>query len=155
MKPSADAIKIVCQNRKARFLYEIEDTYEAGLVLKGTEVKSLRLGLGSLTESYAHAREGELFLINFHIPPYEHGNIYNVEATRSRKLLLHKREIEKLIGASTRKGYTLVPLSVYFKKGKAKVELGIGRGKKEHDKRDDIKKREQDREMRRIFRKSS
>ncbi|MBI1785700.1 SsrA-binding protein SmpB [Candidatus Sumerlaeota bacterium] len=148
-------IKNICQNRKARHLYEIEETFEAGLVLKGTEVKSLRAGMGSLGESYAQPQRGEIFLINFHIPPYEHGNIYNVEATRSRKLLLHKREIEKLTGAVTRKGYTLVPLSVYFKKGRVKVEVAIGRGKKEHDKREDLKKRDQEREMRRTFRKSS
>lgn len=148
-----DSIKLVCQNRKARHLYHIEETMEAGLVLKGTEVKSLRSGQGSLQESYARPIKGEIFLDGFHIPPYDHGNIYNVDAVRSRKLLLHKSEIERLIGAVSRKGYTLVPLSVYFKKGRAKVELGVGKGKKEYDKREDIKQRDQQRDMDRDFRK--
>jgi len=155
MSPQPEGIKVIAQNRKARHLYEIEETFEAGIVLSGTEVKSLRMGRASLAESYAQPSANELFLLNFHIPPYEKGNIYNVEPTRRRKLLLHRREIEKLIGAVTRKGYTLVPLSVYFKKGRAKVEIAIGRGKKEHDKREDIKKRDQEREMRRDFRRSS
>jgi SsrA-binding protein len=141
--------KIVCQNRKARFLYHIEETYEAGLVLKGTEVKSLRLGHGSLAESFALPNSGELFLHNFHIPPYEKGNIHNVDPTRPRKLLLHKREIERITGSVSRKGYTIVPISVYFKKGRAKVEIGLGKGKQLHDKREDVKRRDQEREMRR------
>lgn len=141
--------KIVCQNRKAHFLYHIDEKYEAGLVLKGTEVKSLRLGHGSLAESFALPSAGELYLHNFHIPPYEKGNIHNVDPTRPRKLLLHKREIEKLTGAVSRKGFTIVPIAVYFRKGKAKVEIGLGRGKKLHDKREDVKRRDQEREMRR------
>lgn len=145
--PDGGERKFVCQNRKARHLYAIEETFEAGLVLRGTEVKSLRMGRGSLAESFAHPSGGELFLNNFHIPPYEHGNIHNVDSVRARKLLLHKREIERLIGAVSRKGYTIIPLSVYFKKGRAKVEIGLGKGKKLHDKREDMKRRDMDREM--------
>jgi SsrA-binding protein len=144
--------KIVCQNRKARFLYEIEETHEAGIELRGTEVKSLRQGQGSLAESFAQPKDSELFLINFHIPPYEHGNRYNADSTRPRKLLLHRREINQLIGAAARKGYTLIPLSVYFTRGKVKVELAVGKGKKAHDKRETIKRRDQEREMRRAMR---
>jgi SsrA-binding protein len=118
-------------------------------------VKSLRLGRGSIAESYAQPMSGEIMLVNFHIPAYEQGNIHNVEPMRSRKLLLHRREIDRLIGSVTRKGYTLVPLQVYFHKGKVKVEIALGRGKKEYDKREDIKKRDQERDMRRVFRKSS
>ncbi len=148
---SPNSIKIVCQNRKARHLYHIEETHEAGIVLTGTEVKSLRAGRGSLAESFAQPMGNEIFIVNFHIPPYEHGNIHNVPPTRSRKLLLHRQEINRLIGSVSRKGYTLVPLSVYFKKGKAKLEIALGRGKKEHDKREDIKKRDLDREARRAM----
>jgi len=148
-----ETIKVICQNRKARHLYHIEETVEAGLVLRGTEVKSLRAGQGSIQESYARPLKGELFLDGFHIPPYDHGNIYNVDSIRSRKLLLHKREIERLSGAVSRKGYTLVPLSVYFKQGRAKVEIGVAKGKKDYDKREDLKQRDQQREMDRNFRK--
>ena len=146
--------KPVCQNRKARHEYHIEDVYEAGLVLRGTEVKSLREGRGSLTESYALPIDDEIFLDGFHIPPYEKGNIHNVDPTRRRKLLLHRREIERMIGAVTRKGYTLVPLSVYFKNGRAKLELAVARGKKLYDKRETMKKRDQEREMARDHRDS-
>lgn len=140
-------IRVVITNRKARHLYHIDDTWEAGIALRGTEVKSLRAGAGSLTDSYAEALEGEMWLLNLHIPPYEQGNRYNVEAKRRRKLLLHKSEIRKLLGAVSQKGYTLVPLKVYFRGQNVKVELGLGRGKKEYDKREDIKERETKREL--------
>lgn len=141
--------KIICQNRKAHFLYAVEDRYEAGLALTGTEVKSLRQGKASIVEAFAQPIGDELYLVNMHIPPYEQGNIYNTDPTRMRKLLLHRREIDQLIGAATRKGYTLVPLSVYFKNGRAKVEIGVGKGKKAFDKREDIKKKDVERDMRR------
>lgn len=141
--------KIICQNRKATFLYYIEERFEAGIVLTGTEVKSLRKGRASIVEAYGQPMGSELFIVNFHIPPYEQGNIHNPDPTRMRKLLLHRRQIDELIGAVTRKGYTLVPISIYFKKGRAKVELGIGKGKKAYDKREDIKKKDLDRDMRR------
>ncbi len=143
------ARKTVCRNRKARFTYHIEDVVEAGLVLMGAEVKSLRGGRGSLAESYAAPIGGELWIHQFHIPPYEMGGVINVDPVRPRKLLLHRREIEKLIGAISRKGYTLVPLSVYFRDGRAKLELALARGKQQHDKRHDIKKRDQERDMQR------
>lgn len=145
------ARKFACQNRKARHDYQIDETYEAGIALTGTEVKSLRKGRGSLAESHAHIRGGEMFIVNFHIPPYEQGNIMNPDPVRERKLLLHRREIDKLTGAVNRKGYTLVPLSVYFRKGLAKMEIGLAKGKKAHDKREDIKKRDQERDMRRAM----
>lgn len=147
--PDKTAVKIVCQNRKARHEYQLEDRFEAGLVLTGTEVKSLRQGKGSLAESYARAVGEELFIIDFHIPPYEQGNIHNTDPVRPRKLLLHRREINKMIGAASRQGFALVPVSVYFKNGRAKVEIALGKGKKMHDKREDMKKRDQEREMRR------
>ena len=147
--PSDSSRKIVCRNRKARFLYEIEDRFEAGLVLRGTEAKSLRQGKGSLAESFARATGDELFIHNFHIPPYEFGNVQNVDPVRPRKLLLHRREINRLIGAVSRKGYAIVPLSVYFRDGRAKMELALGRGKKLFDKRETIRKRDQEREVQR------
>jgi len=145
--PNAAQRKIVCRNRKARHLYTIEETYEAGLMLTGTEVKSLRQGRGSLAESFAQPVGDELFICGFHIPPYEQGNIQNVDPVRVRKLLLNRREINRLIGAVSRKGYTLVPLAVYFKNGRAKVELAVARGKKLYDKREDLKRRDQQREI--------
>ena len=153
--PTQPHTKTVCRNRKARYTYHIEDTYEAGLVLTGTEVKSLRAGRASLAESFAVPVGDELYLAGFHIPPYEQGNIHNVEPVRRRKLLLHRREIDRLIGAVSRKGYTLVPLSVYFKKGLAKVEIAVARGKKLYDKREDVKRRDHEREMDRALRKST
>lgn len=144
--------KLVCQNRKARHEYHIEETHEAGIALTGTEVKSLRMGHGSLVESYASAERGELFICQFHIPPYEQGNINNVESTRKRKLLLHRHEIDKLAGAIARKGYTLIPLSAYFVKGRVKIEIALARGKKLYDKRETIKQRDQEREMARSHR---
>ena len=149
----AAARRVIAQNRKARYNYAIEETLEAGIALTGTEVKSLRAGRGSINESYAAEQSGELYLINSHIPEYPPAGRFNHEPRRARKLLLHRRQIEKLIGAITREGYTLVPLSIYFdKRGFAKVELGLGRGKKKHDKREAIKERDWQRQKRRMLR---
>lgn len=134
-------------NRKARFEYFIEDTIEAGLVLTGTEVKSIRQGKLNIKDSYASVEDGEVFINNLHISPYEQGNIYNVDPVRKRKLLLHKREIRKVMAAITQKGYTLVPLSVYIKNGLVKVELATAKGKKLYDKREDIAKKDAERRM--------
>lgn len=139
--------KVVATNRKARFEYFIEDTMEAGLVLTGTEVKSIRQGKLNIKDSYASIEKGEIFINNLHISPYEQGNIYNVDPLRKRKLLLHKREIRKLMASITQKGYTLVPLSVYIKDGLVKVELATAKGKKLYDKRDDIAKKDAERRM--------
>lgn len=129
-------------NRKARYDYEILETYEAGIVLKGTEIKSIRDGRVNLSDSYALIRNGEIFLLNMHISPYSHGNIHNHEETRSRKLLLHKKEIRKLAEQVSIKGLTIVPLKLYFKKNKAKILIGLARGKKTYDKRETIKERD-------------
>ena len=151
--PRAAGRKVVAQNRKARHNYLIEDTVEAGIVLTGSEVKSLRGGRGSITECYAADKDGELYLINSHIPIYEPAGRFNHEPRRPRKLLLHRRQLEKLMGAINREGYTLVPLSIYFnERGRAKVELGLGRGKKKHDKRAAIKERDWQRQKRRLIR---
>jgi len=144
-------VKIVVTNKKARFLYEIIETLEAGLVLLGTEVKSLRLGKGNLQDSYATIKDGEMFLYNMHISAYEQGNIYNHEPDRVRKLLLHKQEIKRLTAKVVERGMTLVPLKIYFKNGRAKVELGLARGKSLVDKRKDIAKRDTQRIMEREF----
>lgn len=135
-------------NRKARYDYEIEDTIEAGIVLKGTEIKSIRNGKAQLKDSYAILKNGEVFLLNMHISVYEKGNIFNHEETRTRKLLLHKKEILKIRDKITQEGYTLIPMKVYFVKNHAKVLLGIARGKKNYDKRETIKKRDVERELR-------
>lgn len=144
--------RVVITNRKARHEYHIVEVYEAGIVLKGTEVKSLRLGNANLQDSYAFVRAGEVFLEGMHISPYEFGNQFNHDPKRERKLLLNKKEIRKLIGKTKEKGYTLIPLSVYFKNGKAKIELALATGKKKYDKRAAIAerdaKREQEREVR-------
>jgi len=145
------SVKVVVTNKKARFLYEIIETLEAGLVLQGTEVKSLRLGKGNLQDSYATIKDGEMFLYNMHISAYEQGNIYNHEPDRIRKLLLHKQEIKRLTGKVVERGMTLVPLKIYFKNGRAKVELGLARGKSLVDKRKDIAKRDTQRIMEREF----
>jgi SsrA-binding protein len=141
--------KMVTINRKARSDYEILETLEAGMSLKGTEVKSLREGRMNLKDSYAKVQEGEVYLVNAHISPYSHGNIQNHDPLRERKLLLHKQEIKRLTGKTEEKGLTLVPLKVYFVRGKAKVELGLARGRKHYDKREEIKKRDTEREIRR------
>lgn len=138
---------VVATNRKARYEYFIEDTIETGLVLTGTEVKSIRQGKLNIKDSYASIEKGEVFINNLHISPYEQGNIYNVDPLRKRKLLLHKREIRKLMIAITQQGYTLVPLSVYIKDGLVKVELATAKGKKLYDKRDDIAKKDAERRM--------
>lgn len=139
--------KILASNRKARHDFFIEDTIEAGIVLTGTEVKSIRQGKLNLKDSYAIVDGGEIYLNNMHISPYEQGNIYNVDPVRKRKLLLHKREIRKLNQELMLKGLTLVPLSVYLKDGRVKVELATARGKKLYDKRDDIAKKDAERRM--------
>lgn len=144
--------KLVATNRRARFEYEILDTVEAGLVLRGPEVKSLRAGKASLSDAYAIVRRGEAFLVNAHINPYEQAGRENTEARRERKLLLHRREIARLHGQASERGFTIVPLSLYFKNGRAKVELAVARGKKLHDKRETIRQREEDRDLRRTMR---
>ena len=146
-------LRIIADNRKARFNYFIDETLEAGLALTGTEVKSLRAGKATIGESYADSRGGEIWLINANIPEYLHANRFNHAPKRPRKLLLHKRQINRLIGAVEREGMTLVPLKLYFnEKGRAKVELALARGKKLYDKRDTEKKRSWDRERGRLMR---
>ncbi|MEI7907296.1 MAG: SsrA-binding protein SmpB [Bacteroidota bacterium] len=141
--------RISISNRRARFEYEILDSYEAGIVLKGSEVKSLRAGKANLQDAYALVKSGEVWLLNMHISPYEQANQFNHDPVRTRKLLLNKSEIAKLHTKTNEKGLTLVPLKLYFKKGIAKVQLGIAKGKKLHDKRESIKERDVEREMRR------
>jgi len=143
--------RIAINNRKARHDYEVLDSFEAGIVLRGSEVKSLRLGNANLQDSYAYMNNAEVWLSGMHISPYEQANILNHDPLRERKLLLHKKEIRKLIGKTTEKGLTLIPLKVYFKNGRAKVEVGICRGRRSYDKRAAIAKRETEREMRRQF----
>lgn len=150
---SFDKQKTVAMNRRARFEYHIEDTFEAGIMLTGTEVKSLRFGEGSIAEAYAEIRGGEAWLVNSNVPEFSHGNRFNHEPKRPRKLLLHEREIAKLQGAVERKGMTLVPLSIYFNgRGRAKVELALARGKNAADKRHTIKERDWKRDQARIMR---
>lgn len=139
--------KVMATNRRAGYEYFIEETLEAGMVLKGTEVKSIRQGHLSIKDSYASIDRGEIFLNNLHISPYEQGNIQNVDPLRRRKLLLHKREIRKLLVETTQKGNTLIPLSIYIKDGLVKVQLAVAKGKKLYDKRDDIAKKDADRRM--------
>lgn len=134
-------------NRKARYDYQIEDTFEAGMVLKGTEIKSIRAGKANIKDSYAIIKNGEIYLLNTHISPYKEGNIFNHEETRTRKLLMHKKEIQKLENKLTMEGYTLVPLKIYFKGSHAKVEIALAKGKKNYDKRESIKERDIDREI--------
>ncbi|HMK61335.1 MAG TPA: SsrA-binding protein SmpB [Dissulfurispiraceae bacterium] len=140
-------MKLVCQNRKAYHDYSIEEVLEAGMSLVGTEVKSLREGKANLKDSYALIKDSEAFLLNCHISPYSHGNIMNHDPLRTRKLLLHKKEIVRLQGKIMQKGYTLVPLKIYFKDGNAKVEVGLAKGKREFEKRESIKEREANREI--------
>ncbi|HVK37834.1 MAG TPA: SsrA-binding protein SmpB [Candidatus Kapabacteria bacterium] len=149
MAGESPSIKTVISNRKARFEYEILDRVEAGIVLLGTEVKSVRAGHVSLQESYAEERGGELWLLGCTIQPYEHGNINNHEPTRPRKLLLKRKELDKLVARAAEKGLTLVPLSIYFKGSTLKIEIGIARGKKLYDKRETTKARDSDRRLRR------
>lgn len=146
--------QLIARNKRARHEYEVLDTWEAGIVLTGTEVKSLREGRANLTDAFGVITEGEIFLLNLHIGAYGSGNVFNHVPTRTRKLLLHKREIRRLVGSVERKGLTLVPLELYFKGGKVKVRLALVRGKQEHDKRDDLRKRDAEREMARALRRS-
>jgi SsrA-binding protein len=143
--------KLIAQNKKARHDYAIEDVYEAGIALTGTEVKSLRLGRASLVDGFATIDDGEIFLHNVHIPEYEQGSWTNHEPRRTRKLLLHRAEILRLIGKTKESGLTLVPLSLYFFEGKVKVELALARGKRSYDKRQALAKRDADREVRRAL----
>lgn len=140
-------MKIVCQNRKAFHDYEIEETFEAGFVLTGTEVKSLRGGAANLKDSHVIVKGSELYLLNSHISPYSHGNMLNHDPVRTRKLLLHAKEIDRLRGKIVQKGYTVIPLKIYFKGQYAKVEIGLARGKKQYEKRDSIKAKEAKREI--------
>jgi SsrA-binding protein len=151
---SEDTTEIIARNKRARHDYEILDTWEAGIVLTGTEVKALREGKANLTDSFGVVNAGEVFLLNLHIGSYGQGNVFNHEPTRTRKLLLHRREIRRLIGSVERQGLTLVPLDLYFKGGKVKARLALVRGKQEHDKREDIKKRDAEREIARAMRRS-
>ena len=145
--PPAEArTQTVARNPKAKHDYHVLETWEAGIVLTGTEVKSLRNGKASIKEAYARLRNGEVFLEGMNVTPYEQGNRYNHDPVRSRKLLLHRREIERLIGAVEQQGLTLVPLELYFKHGRAKVVLALGKGKKQHDRREDLKRRLDERE---------
>jgi SsrA-binding protein len=152
-KEKEERFKIAAENRKARFNYFIESTVEAGVQLMGTEVKALREGHATIAESYAHTKDGEVFLVNAYIPEYKAGNRFNHEVRRPRKLLLHKREVAKLAQAIEREGMTLIPLKLYFNpKGRAKIELGIAKGKKLHDKRETEKARDWNREKGRLMR---
>ena len=148
-------LKIISINRKAKFNYFLEEFYEAGIVLKGSEIKSLRDGKVNISESYAFDNDGEMYLINSHIPLYKESSYNNHNPIRNRKLLLNKREIDKLLGRIHREGFTLIPTKMYFKKGKAKVEIAVAKGKKQYDKRQAIKKRDWSKEKARFFRKSS
>ena len=143
----AESRQSIARNPRATHDYHILDTWEAGLVLTGTEVKSLRSGKASIKEAFARVGRGEVWLEGMNITPYEQGNRWNHDPVRSRKLLLHRKEIERLIGAVEQKGLTLVPLELYFSRGKAKVKLALGRGKKVHDRREDVKRRDAEREM--------
>lgn len=145
------AIKVVATNRKARHDYFIEDSVEAGIVLTGTEIKSVRAGRVNLQDSFALVRDGEIWLIGAHISPYAHGNRENHEPRRDRKLLMHRLEINRIAGKIQEKGWTLVPLQIHLRNGRAKVQLGMARGKRQYDKRESIAKRDDDREMRRAL----
>lgn len=148
-----DKKKVVAENRRARFDYAVEDKFEAGIALQGTEVKALRAGEASIAESYAEVRGGEVWLVNANVPEFSHGNRFNHEPRRPRKLLLHAREVDRLTGAVERKGMTLVPLSIYFNgKGRAKVELALAKGRQAQDKREYIKDRDWQRDKARIMR---
>ncbi|WP_271004885.1 SsrA-binding protein SmpB [Listeria seeligeri] len=148
--PKGDG-KLVAQNKKARHDYAIEETFEAGIVLQGTEIKSVRNARVNLKDSYARIDKGEIFLHNMHISPYEQGNRYNHDPLRTRKLLLHKKQISRLIGATKESGYSIVPLKMYIKDGYAKVLIGVARGKKKYDKRQDLKQKEAKRDIERAF----
>ena len=151
-KPATDGEKLICRNRRARYEYEILDRFEAGLVLVGSEVKSLRNGKASIEEAYARVQDGEIWLVGSDIPIYREANVQNHDPKRKRKLLMHKREIARLISRVTERGFTLIPLRLYFRKGRAKIEIAVARGRKTHDKRERLKaesaRREIDRHLR-------
>lgn len=147
--------KPIAQNRKASHDYFIEETYEAGIVLQGTEIKSIRAGRVSLKDSHVRINDGEAYIINMHIAPYEQGNRFNHDPTRSRKLLLHRKEIDKLFGLVQQKGYAIVPLKLYIKNGYAKVLIGLGKGKKLYDKREDMKQKQMKRDIDRAIKEHS
>ena len=155
IQKAKSGLKIISNNRKARFNYFFDEFVEAGIVLKGSEVKSLRSGKANISESYAFDMNGEIFLINSHIPSYKESSYNDHDPNRNRKLLLNKKEINKLMGRINKEGYTLIPTKLYFKKGKAKIEIAVAKGKKQHDKRQVKKKRDWNREKARFFRKSS
>ncbi|MBA2687517.1 MAG: SsrA-binding protein SmpB [Gemmatimonadaceae bacterium] len=142
----------IAKNRRARFDYAILDTWEAGIVLTGSEVKSLRDGKANISDAYAILKDGEVYLLNLHVSPYEKASFFNHEPTRTRKLLLHKKEIKKMIGSVERQGLTLIPLELYFKRGRAKVAIALGKGKQMHDKRQDLKRKDDERDMQRAVR---
>ncbi|WP_099468449.1 SsrA-binding protein SmpB [Konateibacter massiliensis] len=146
-----EGFKLIANNKKARFDYFIEDTYEAGIALHGTEVKSLRMGKCSVKEAFIRIENGEVYIYNMHVSPYEKGNIFNKDPLRVKKLLLHQYEINKIAGQLAEKGYTVVPLQVYFKGSLVKVEIGLAKGKKLYDKRQDIAKKDQRREAEKEF----
>ena len=150
-----NGLKIIANNRKARFNYFFTESFEAGIVLYGSEVKSLRLGKANISESYALDHLGEIFLINSHIPSYKESSYNNHDPKRNRKLLFNKREIDKLIGRVNREGFTLIPTKLYFRKGRAKIEVAVAKGKRQYDKRQVKKKRDWNRERSRYFRKTS
>ena len=151
MAENKSSIKIISQNKKAYHDYFVEEKYEAGVELFGTEVKSIRAGKVNVKEAYCDIKDGEVFVVGMHISPYEQGNIFNKDPMRPKKLLLHKREILKLFGLVSQKGYTLVPLQVYLKNSKVKIEIGLCRGKKLYDKRDDMARNDAKRDMERAF----
>ena len=156
MKKKANSgLKIICLNRKASYNYFFDDIYEAGIILKGSEIKSVRDGKVNIAESYAIEKDGELYLINSHISSYKQANMLNHNPIEERKLLLNKKEINKLIGKMQREGFTLIPTKMYFKKGKAKIEIAVAKGKKQFDKRQAIKRKDWNRDKARYFRKSS
>ena len=151
-EPDKDEKQVIARNKRARHDYHIMDTWEAGLVLTGSEVKSLRDGKANISDAYGIVKNGEVFLLNLHISPYEKATHFGHEPARTRKLLLHRKEIRRMIGAVERQGLTLVPLELYFRRGVAKVALALGKGKKLHDKRDDARRRDDEREMARAVR---
>ncbi|MDD2422352.1 MAG: SsrA-binding protein SmpB [Heliobacteriaceae bacterium] len=148
----SQGIKVLCENRRARYDYHIEATYEAGMALKGTEIKSLRQGKGNIKDAFARVENGEVLLYNMHISPFEQGNRYNHDPRRTRQLLLHNSEIRRLQAAVQQQGFTLVPLRVYLVRGRAKLELAVARGKRLYDRREDLAKREAEREVARAIR---
>ncbi|MBM4194643.1 MAG: SsrA-binding protein SmpB [Gemmatimonadetes bacterium] len=151
-RPADSPVQVIARNKRARFEYDITEQWEAGIMLLGTEVKSLRAGRATITDAFGLVKDGEIWLLNMHVPPYEQGNQFNHDPARTRKLLLHTREIRRLIGAVERQGATLVPLELYFRGAHAKIRLGLGKGKKLHDKRETIRARDNARDIARALR---